>query len=144
MPDDSRYTANDIKIGLLVTISIVLLTALIAVTTDVGKYFRQKKTVNVLFKNVVGLQANSPVNYSGVEVGRVKSVSVVTLDRQIVSRLPAIPPEVIYELPISDRDVLEKLRAVREAGEFNCWGWKWTPTCWSSSTRMTTSVSKAT
>jgi len=119
VPQDRTYSAKDVKTGMLVTISAVLLLVLVAITSDVGRYFRPKKIVWVAFKHVVGLQANSPVNYSGVEVGRVKSVSVVTVDDAFLKRLVPISPHMLFELPIEDDDVLNSLRGIADRGSFD-------------------------
>ena len=119
MPEQSRYSADDVKIGVLVTVSAVLLLTLVAVTSDLGRYFRPKRTLRVLFRHVVGLKKNSPVNYSGVEVGRVKSVRVVRVDAALLRRVPPIGPELLFELPIADRAVLQALRGVGDPAEFD-------------------------
>ncbi|MBN1809405.1 MAG: MCE family protein [Planctomycetes bacterium] len=119
MAQDARYSAKDVKVGILVTVSVILLLVLVAVTSDVGKYFRHKKMISVAFKHVVGLQANSPVNYSGVEVGRVKSVSVLTVDDAFLKKLVPVQMDMLYELPIEDPSTMDKLRVIRDRTLFD-------------------------
>lgn len=119
MPQDTRYTARDVKIGVLVTVSVVFLIVLIAITSDMGRYFRPKKVVRVAFKHVVGLQPNSPVNYSGVETGRVKHITVTSVTDKMLEDLVFIGPEMLFELPIEDNATLDRLRGLKERADFN-------------------------
>ena len=119
MAQDTRYNARDVKVGILVIVSAVFLLVLIAITSDIGKFFRPKRIVHVAFRHVVGLQPNSPVNYSGVEVGRVRSITVITVDEAFLRRLVPVMPDMVYELPIDEPDILDKLRLVTDKAEFD-------------------------
>jgi ABC-type transporter Mla subunit MlaD len=108
-----------VKVGILVIVSAVFLLVLIAITSDIGKFFRPKRIVDVAFRHVVGLQPNSPVNYSGVEVGRVRNITVITVDDAFLGRLVPIMPDMVYELPVDEPGILDKLRLITDKDEFD-------------------------
>ncbi|MBF0386053.1 MAG: MCE family protein [Candidatus Omnitrophica bacterium] len=66
---------NEIKVGLMVMICLLILAFL---TIKVGTFNLKKEgySVSVIFKNVKGIETNSPVMFNGFEVGLVDSVKI--------------------------------------------------------------------
>ncbi len=68
------YSSNEVKSGVLIAVSLVLLFVL---TFIVGSFVTgETKTYQVRFGYIAGLEDNSPVYYSGREVGKVDLIEV--------------------------------------------------------------------
>jgi phospholipid/cholesterol/gamma-HCH transport system substrate-binding protein len=81
MPSQSEVKWSQLKVGVIVVVSLVLLvTLLFLMTSATGSgFFTKKITVQTYFENSAGLKDGAPVNLQGVTVGNVKKV-VVTSD----------------------------------------------------------------
>ncbi len=91
MKRSNRIKWGEIRVGLLITIVIVIL--LWASFSGGGtSIFESKITYNAYFKNANGLVPGAPVWLSGVEVGNVRSVTFVNLDpeRQLEMKLSVL------------------------------------------------------
>jgi phospholipid/cholesterol/gamma-HCH transport system substrate-binding protein len=67
---------NEVKIGILVVaVSVILF----GITWKAGNFdFRPEGyEIKVLFKNIDGVEANSPVTLNGFEMGRVKNINII-------------------------------------------------------------------
>jgi phospholipid/cholesterol/gamma-HCH transport system substrate-binding protein len=80
MPSQQEVQWSQLKIGVIVLISaIILVTLLFLMTSSSGLGILSKKiTVRVYFENAAGLKDGAAVNLEGVTVGTVKSVTVVS------------------------------------------------------------------
>ncbi len=67
---------SEVKVGLLVVISFILLVIGIFVVSDVRSLWDKKKTLTILFRYADGITAGSPVWYAGFEVGGVKDIRI--------------------------------------------------------------------
>ena len=77
---------NETKIGVMVTIVIILLAIL---TVKTGKFNLSTKgyTIKALFQNVDGVNLNSPVMFNGFEVGVVDDIKIKDDDRGVKMEL---------------------------------------------------------
>lgn len=66
---------NELMIGLLVLVALVALGGLIMSTGDLD-LFKEYYTVTVYFERTSGLQPDTPVRMSGVNIGKVKSIKL--------------------------------------------------------------------
>lgn len=79
-------TSAEIKIGIMITVSLVILCILIIATS--GTYLFQKGyTIKVYFDYVSGLDAGSPVRLAGMEVGEVKDLALVDKKIEVTLKL---------------------------------------------------------
>jgi phospholipid/cholesterol/gamma-HCH transport system substrate-binding protein len=80
MPSQQEVKWSQLRIGLIVIVSIVLLTTLLFLITSEkgGDIFSPKLTVFSYFDNAGGLQAGAPVGLQGVTIGSVKAVRIVS------------------------------------------------------------------
>ncbi len=69
---------NKVKLGIFITIGIVVLIAGIYFIGEGQQIFRNTFRITGVFKDVAGLQAGNNVRLSGVNVGTVKDVSIVS------------------------------------------------------------------
>ena len=66
---------NETKIGLMITVVIVLL-AILTIKTGNFNLSTKGYTVKALFENVDGVNLNSPVMFNGFEVGIVEDITI--------------------------------------------------------------------
>jgi phospholipid/cholesterol/gamma-HCH transport system substrate-binding protein len=80
MPSQQEVRWSQLKVGVIVLISVVILTTLLFLMTSASGLgvFSHKLTVNTYFENAAGLKVGAAVNLDGVTIGTVKTV-VVTI-----------------------------------------------------------------
>jgi phospholipid/cholesterol/gamma-HCH transport system substrate-binding protein len=86
MPSQQEVRWSQLKIGVIVLISMVILTTLLFLMTSASGMglFTHKLTITAYFQNAAGLKAGGAVNLEGVTIGNVKTVSVTTApDRKL-------------------------------------------------------------
>ncbi|MEO6909385.1 MAG: MlaD family protein [Edaphobacter sp.] len=86
MPSQQEVKWSQLKIGLIVLVSsVVLVTLLFLMTSASGLgIFSHKLTITTYFENSAGLKEGGAVNLQGVTIGAVKSITVVnTPDRKL-------------------------------------------------------------
>jgi phospholipid/cholesterol/gamma-HCH transport system substrate-binding protein len=69
---------NNIKVGLFVILGAVMLTLLIFSIGSKDKILKNKTRVSVIFREVSGLKKGSDVRYSGVEVGVIHDIKILS------------------------------------------------------------------
>lgn len=95
MPSQQEVRWSQLKVGVIVMVSaVVLVTLLFLMTSSSGLGVLSKKlTVTTYFENSAGLKEGAAVNLQGVTIGSVKSVAVVnTTDRKLT------PVQVVMKL----------------------------------------------
>ena len=70
--------SNKIKLGVFVTLGVAVLIIGIYFVGERQQLFRSTFRVSAVFKDVAGLQAGNNVRFSGINVGTVESISVVS------------------------------------------------------------------
>lgn len=80
MPSQQEVRWSQLKVGVIVLISVVVLTTLLfLMTSSSGLGILSKKlTITTYFENSAGLKEGAAVNLEGVTIGAVKSVTVVS------------------------------------------------------------------
>jgi phospholipid/cholesterol/gamma-HCH transport system substrate-binding protein len=80
MPSQQEVRWSQLKIGVIVLVSVVILTTLLFLMTSASGlgFFSRKLTVTTYFENSAGLKAGAAVNLEGVTIGTVKTITVVT------------------------------------------------------------------
>jgi phospholipid/cholesterol/gamma-HCH transport system substrate-binding protein len=80
MPSQQEVRWSQLKIGVIVLVSAVILTTLLFLMTSASGLgvFTKKLTVTTYFENAAGLKDGAAVNLQGVTIGNVKSISVST------------------------------------------------------------------
>jgi phospholipid/cholesterol/gamma-HCH transport system substrate-binding protein len=80
MPSQQEVKWSQLKVGLIVLGSVILLSTLLFLMTSASglSFFSRKLTVYTYFDNSNGLKTGAPVNLEGVTIGEVKKVQVVT------------------------------------------------------------------
>jgi phospholipid/cholesterol/gamma-HCH transport system substrate-binding protein len=80
MPSQQEVRWSQLKIGVIVLVSVVILTTLLFLMTSSSGlgFFSRKLTVTTYFENSAGLKVGAAVNLEGVTIGTVKSIIVTT------------------------------------------------------------------
>ncbi len=80
MPSQQEVKWSQLKVGMIVLVSIALLSALLFLMTSASgmSVFSHKIIVTTYFQNSSGLKIGAPVNLEGVTIGEVKAVQVST------------------------------------------------------------------
>jgi phospholipid/cholesterol/gamma-HCH transport system substrate-binding protein len=80
MPSQQEVRWSQLKIGVIVLVSAVILTTLLFLMTSASGLgvFTRKLTVTTYFENSAGLKEGAAVNLQGVTIGNVKTITVVT------------------------------------------------------------------
>ncbi len=68
----------EIKVGAFIVTGVVLLVLFLFAIGDVATYFQPGYGLRIIFDSAIGLSDGSPVQYAGVEVGKVTQVQIVT------------------------------------------------------------------
>jgi phospholipid/cholesterol/gamma-HCH transport system substrate-binding protein len=71
-------TSNKIRLGIFVTIGIVVFILGIYFIGERQQLFRSSFRISGVFKNVEGLQAGNNVRFSGINVGTVEDIKIVS------------------------------------------------------------------
>jgi phospholipid/cholesterol/gamma-HCH transport system substrate-binding protein len=76
----SRYvTWAELRVGILVSVSVIILTIVIVVLGQKANVFTRKYTLRTVLNRVEGLTVGAPVWLAGVEVGNVKEINFTKL-----------------------------------------------------------------
>jgi phospholipid/cholesterol/gamma-HCH transport system substrate-binding protein len=71
-----EYRRNEIRAGVFLLLSFVILAVMIFAVSDIQSLFKKKKDVKALFLFSDGIEKNAPVRLSGIKIGKVTSVRV--------------------------------------------------------------------
>jgi len=112
-------TGNEIKAGVMILVSAGLLAALLVAVGPCRSFLYQREEIHVVFREVSGLKPNSPVMYSGVEIGRVKEITIIQMDEANIQRLPGLKREHVFELPVGDPAEVDRIYAIENPAERN-------------------------
>jgi len=85
----------EIKVGAFIVSGVFLLTLFVFAIGDLSTYFQPGYTLRVLFDTANGITEGSPVQYAGVEVGKVQKVAI----KYRLDRIPSV--ELYVRLPSS-------------------------------------------
>lgn len=108
----------EIKAGVFVALAAALLFVMVFASGKCQGLLRGRQEQTVLLSHVTGLQPNSAVNYNGVEVGRVRDISIVAVDDALLATMPRVTAEVVDRLPLSLEEA-DRLKAVADPVELD-------------------------
>jgi phospholipid/cholesterol/gamma-HCH transport system substrate-binding protein len=84
---------SEVKVGLLILVAFMLLSAGIFITSDLRSLWDKKKTLVFLFPYADGIGKGSPVWYAGFEVGEVSDIRIAKEARDRIAVTVKIDPE---------------------------------------------------
>jgi phospholipid/cholesterol/gamma-HCH transport system substrate-binding protein len=78
MPSQQEVKWSQLKVGVIVLVSVVLLSTLLFLMTSASGmgFFSRKLIITTYFENSAGLKVGAPVNLEGVTIGEVKHVLI--------------------------------------------------------------------
>jgi phospholipid/cholesterol/gamma-HCH transport system substrate-binding protein len=100
MPSQQEVRWSQLKVGIIVLVSAVILTTLLFLMTSSSGFglFSHKLTISTYFENSAGLKSGAAVNLEGVTIGDVKSVTVTTApDRKLTPVLVVMKIDSKYQ-----------------------------------------------
>src|SRR5665213_1298770 len=105
MPSQQEVRWSQLKIGVIVLVSVVILTTLLFLMTSASGLglFSHKLAVTTYFENSAGLKTGAAVNLQGVTIGTVKSITVVTTPERKLT-----PVQVVMKLDSKYQSSLHK------------------------------------
>ena len=108
----------EIKAGAFVAFALALLFVMVFSVGNCRQVLRGRQEQTVFFNHVTGLQPNSPVNYAGVEIGRVREIRILTVNAEVLKALPRITADNLDRLPVS-LDEADQLKAIKSPKELD-------------------------
>ncbi|MFQ5443980.1 MAG: MlaD family protein, partial [Nitrospinales bacterium] len=69
-----EYRSSEIKAGLFIFISLIVLCAMIFLLKDLKDIGKTKRTLEIQFENASGLTTGLPVTYAGIKIGRITAI----------------------------------------------------------------------
>lgn len=82
-----RRMSLEIKVGLFLVSGIGLLVFFLFAIGDLGTYFQPGYALRVVFDSANGIGRGSPVQYAGVEVGKVENVDIIYPSQQLAPQV---------------------------------------------------------
>ena len=79
-----EYRRQEIRAGVFLLFSFVVLAVMVFAVSDIKSLFKQKKEVKALFAFSDGIEKNAPVRYSGMKIGKVENVRVAPEQRTTI------------------------------------------------------------
>ncbi len=101
MAAPQEYTHAEVKAGLFMAFCLALFCGMLLVYGHLSKFWRGRQELHVVFASAGGLGPDASVLYNGVEVGRVKRMQIIHMDRQQLARLVPLVRSDLDHLPIS-------------------------------------------
>lgn len=101
MAAPQQYSHAEVKAGLFLAFCLALFCGMLLVYGHLSKFWRGRQELHVIFASAGGLGPDAPVLYNGVEVGRVKRMQIIHMDRQQLSRLVPLVRSDLEHLPLS-------------------------------------------
>lgn len=72
-----EYRSSEIKAGMFIFVGVIALMALIASLSNISEWFSpDKRELGIIFNFADGLEVGAPVRYAGLDVGRVKEITL--------------------------------------------------------------------
>lgn len=113
-PRSATYSGVEVKAGLFLAFCAALFVGMLLLYGKVGRMWRERQDLHVLFSSIEALGPDAPVRLNGVDVGRVKTRAIVHLDEKTMEHLRKLTPSDLDFLPLDD-EVRRKLRLVPDA-----------------------------
>jgi ABC-type transporter Mla subunit MlaD len=109
-----RVSNAEVKAGLFLTFCLGLLVAMLFIYSRATHHWRGRQDLRVLFTNASMLRLEAAVRYNGLEVGRVRKISILPLDDSALALLPPFTGKDLEDLPLREAE-REELRGVPAA-----------------------------
>lgn len=65
-----------LKVGIVITAALIVLFLAVMFAGNIGEIFRPRTTIYAVFHDVRGLRQDAPIWFAGIEIGKVKSMSL--------------------------------------------------------------------
>lgn len=109
-----NYSSIEVRVGFFLAFCFALFISMLVTYGKISPMWRGRQEIHVVFENVNSLRPDAPVRYNGIEVGRVKDLSVLHLDDKSLERFPLFVKRDIDNLPLRPESLKRKLRDVSD------------------------------
>lgn len=105
------YSSVEVKAGLFLAFCLALFVGMLMLYGKIPRMWRERQEIRAVFSSVSALKPDAAVLYNGVDVGRVKSMRIIHLDKASVAQLSPITKHDLDFLPLGEIQ-RKKLRLV--------------------------------
>jgi phospholipid/cholesterol/gamma-HCH transport system substrate-binding protein len=84
---NSRSSAGEFLVGVIVIVAMIGLIALVSVATDGPGFLAPHRSIDVVFRDAQGIRVGSPVRVAGLDTGNVTNVDLVDVDGALRARV---------------------------------------------------------
>jgi ABC-type transporter Mla subunit MlaD len=98
------YSNAEVKAGVFLTVCLALFVVMLFFFGKLGRVLKGRQEISVVFTSVTSLRPDAPVRYNGVEVGRVKDITIFHLTKENIGKLPPIKVADLDNLPLSEKE----------------------------------------
>ena len=111
-----KYSNSEIKVGLFLAFCLGLFIVMLITYGRFSPLWKGPLEIHAAFSDAHALRPDASVRYNGLEVGRVKSLSLLHLDDKNIERLSAaLSKQNLDNLPLRPEALRKQLREVPEA-----------------------------
>ena len=107
----STYTDVEVKAGVFLAFCLALFVGMLMLFGKIPRLWRERQEVHAIFSSVAALKPGAVVLFNGVDVGRVRSMQILHMDRTALAHLTTLTRSDLDFLPLSDVQC-KKLRLV--------------------------------
>ncbi|MFH0937903.1 MAG: MlaD family protein [Planctomycetota bacterium] len=104
MANGTGYSNAEVKAGVFLTLCLALFVVMLFVYGKAARIWHGRQEISVIFTSVTSLRHDAPVRYNGVEVGCVKDIQILHLNKDNISRLPAFKINNLDDLPLTEKE----------------------------------------
>ena len=104
-----RYSHVEVTLGLFVAFCLALFVSMVATYGHFSFLWQPHQELVVVFADAAGLRPEASVRFNGLEVGRVKRLRTLRLDKENLASLPALTKRDLDNLPLR-AEVKRRLR----------------------------------
>lgn len=106
-----EYSHVEVKAGVFLAFCLALFVGMLLIYGKIPRLWGERGQIRAAFASVASLKPDAAVLYNGVEVGRVKSMKIVHLDRATTAQLAPMTKRDLDFLPVAE-PLRKKLRLV--------------------------------
>ena len=107
------YTDVEVKAGVFLAFCLALFVGMLMLYGKIPRLWRARQEVHAIFSSVAALKPDAVVLFNGVDVGRVRSMQILHMDRAALGRLAPLTRRDLDFLPLSEIQ-RKKLRLVAD------------------------------
>ncbi|MCW8131282.1 MAG: MCE family protein, partial [Planctomycetota bacterium] len=97
-----EFSNVEVKAGVFLAFCLALFVGMLLLYGKIPRLWRVRQEVRAVFSSVASLKPDAAVLYNGVEVGRVKSMRILHLDKETADKLAPMTKRDLDFLPLGE------------------------------------------